>query len=140
MFFFSSRRRHTRCGRDWSSDVCSSDLKKRKRVVQEEAVVQLTLKLLQLKEQQRKKLNRKQKRKRLKPKRKLLKKQSLKQKKKLLKKLKKKMKLLKKRIKKTIKKRNNLHCYKLLRGCHNFRQPLFLFITIYFAILCFKYI
>src|SRR3989442_10243213 len=24
--FFSSRRRHTRCGRDWSSDVCSSDL------------------------------------------------------------------------------------------------------------------
>src|SRR6266498_3450296 len=25
-FFFSSRRRHTRCGRDWSSDVCSSDL------------------------------------------------------------------------------------------------------------------
>src|SRR5436305_14274160 len=27
-FFFSSRRRHTRCGRDWSSDVCSSDLSK----------------------------------------------------------------------------------------------------------------
>src|SRR5690554_2876578 len=27
LFFFSSRRRHTRCGRDWSSDVCSSDLK-----------------------------------------------------------------------------------------------------------------
>src|SRR2546422_4414660 len=26
MFFFSSRRRHTRCSRDWSSDVCSSDL------------------------------------------------------------------------------------------------------------------
>src|SRR6266498_4316053 len=25
-FFFSSRRRHTRCGRNWSSDVCSSDL------------------------------------------------------------------------------------------------------------------
>src|SRR5205814_6238363 len=25
-FFFSSRRRHTRCLRDWSSDVCSSDL------------------------------------------------------------------------------------------------------------------
>src|SRR3989442_15003265 len=25
-FFFSSRRRHTRCGRDWSSDVCSSDI------------------------------------------------------------------------------------------------------------------
>src|SRR6267378_4428189 len=26
-FFFSSRRRHTRSLRDWSSDVCSSDLK-----------------------------------------------------------------------------------------------------------------
>src|SRR5256884_1907195 len=25
-FFFSSRRRHTRCSRDWSSDVCASDL------------------------------------------------------------------------------------------------------------------
>src|SRR5699024_11798341 len=25
-FFFSSRRRHTRSRRDWSSDVCSSDL------------------------------------------------------------------------------------------------------------------
>src|SRR5215813_6452606 len=29
LFFFSSRRRHTRCGRDWSSDVCSSDLRER---------------------------------------------------------------------------------------------------------------
>src|SRR5438045_8790124 len=28
MFFFSSRRRHTRCLSDWSSDVCSSDLLK----------------------------------------------------------------------------------------------------------------
>src|SRR5699024_12058489 len=28
-FFFSSRRRHTRSKRDWSSDVCSSDLSKR---------------------------------------------------------------------------------------------------------------
>src|SRR2546422_2294334 len=28
-FFFSSRRRHTRCSRDWSSDVCSSDLGER---------------------------------------------------------------------------------------------------------------
>src|SRR3989449_2399768 len=28
-FFFSSRRRHTRCSRDWSSDVCSSDLEQR---------------------------------------------------------------------------------------------------------------
>src|SRR5699024_5337457 len=26
LFFFSSRRRHTRSKRDWSSDVCSSDL------------------------------------------------------------------------------------------------------------------
>src|SRR6266436_1436421 len=29
LFFFSSRRRHTRCSRDWSSDVCSSDLQDR---------------------------------------------------------------------------------------------------------------
>src|SRR2546429_9781647 len=29
VFFFSSRRRHTRCSRDWSSDVCSSDLHER---------------------------------------------------------------------------------------------------------------
>src|SRR5215217_8719312 len=28
-FFFSSRRRHTRYWRDWSSDVCSSDLRAR---------------------------------------------------------------------------------------------------------------
>src|SRR5690606_9565044 len=28
VFFFSSRRRHTRFSRDWSSDVCSSDLRK----------------------------------------------------------------------------------------------------------------
>src|SRR6267378_6208362 len=30
-FFFSSRRRHTRSLRDWSSDVCSSDLRRRQR-------------------------------------------------------------------------------------------------------------
>src|SRR5262245_63747335 len=30
-FFFSSRRRHTRCLSDWSSDVCSSDLRARVR-------------------------------------------------------------------------------------------------------------
>src|ERR1035441_10967882 len=30
--FFSSRRRHTRCLSDWSSDVCSSDLRKGDRV------------------------------------------------------------------------------------------------------------
>src|SRR5206468_9618345 len=29
-FFFSSRRRHTRSDRDWSSDVCSSDLRGRR--------------------------------------------------------------------------------------------------------------
>src|SRR5690625_6746397 len=29
-FFFSSRRRHTRWPRDWSSDVCSSDLRAEK--------------------------------------------------------------------------------------------------------------
>src|SRR5207253_5884046 len=28
-FFFSSRRRHTRWPRDWSSDVCSSDLRRK---------------------------------------------------------------------------------------------------------------
>src|SRR2546429_6801837 len=32
-FFFSSRRRHTRCSRDWSSDVCSSDLKAQVRLL-----------------------------------------------------------------------------------------------------------
>src|SRR5206468_5019835 len=31
-FFFSSRRRHTRSDRDWSSDVCSSDLATEKRM------------------------------------------------------------------------------------------------------------
>src|SRR3712207_7386764 len=31
--FFSSRRRHTRYWRDWSSDVCSSDLTARERAV-----------------------------------------------------------------------------------------------------------
>src|SRR6266487_6312949 len=32
-FFFSSRRRHTRWTGDWSSDVCSSDLRTRQRFV-----------------------------------------------------------------------------------------------------------
>src|SRR5205814_2630774 len=32
-FLFSSRRRHTRCLSDWSSDVCSSDLSGSPRVV-----------------------------------------------------------------------------------------------------------
>src|SRR5205085_8908339 len=33
IFFFSSRRRHTRFDCDWSSDVCSSDLKRKQRGV-----------------------------------------------------------------------------------------------------------
>src|SRR5437660_4154944 len=33
VFFFSSRRRHTRWPRDWSSDVCSSDLHIRRRTI-----------------------------------------------------------------------------------------------------------
>src|SRR2546421_9051952 len=33
-FFFSSRRRHTRSDRDWSSDVCSSDLLERPRSIE----------------------------------------------------------------------------------------------------------
>src|SRR5690348_18036118 len=37
-FFFSSRRRHTRWTGDWSSDVCSSDLKARIRVAREHGV------------------------------------------------------------------------------------------------------
>src|SRR2546422_6655394 len=37
-FFFSSRRRHTRCSRDWSSDVCSSDLPAVREPVVPEAV------------------------------------------------------------------------------------------------------
>src|SRR2546421_5295804 len=36
LFFFSSRRRHTRSDRDWSSDVCSSDLVFRAGVLVEE--------------------------------------------------------------------------------------------------------
>src|SRR5205809_2329189 len=36
-FFFSSRRRHTRCSRDWSSDVCSSDLHRQRGVGMEGA-------------------------------------------------------------------------------------------------------
>src|SRR5690625_3480947 len=32
IFFFSSRRRHTRWPRDWSSDVCSSDIENRTHV------------------------------------------------------------------------------------------------------------
>src|SRR5690606_39446621 len=35
--FFSSRRRHTRFSRDWSSDVCSSDLRNGSRILLTEA-------------------------------------------------------------------------------------------------------
>src|SRR5690606_40102182 len=35
-FFFSSRRRHTRFSRDWSSDVCSSDLDALRRLTKAE--------------------------------------------------------------------------------------------------------
>src|SRR5690606_40449751 len=38
-FFFSSRRRHTRFSRDWSSDVCSSDLEDQRRKLASGALV-----------------------------------------------------------------------------------------------------
>src|SRR5207245_3535200 len=41
VFFFSSRRRHTRCYRDWSSDVCSSDLLRAYDAVQLAAALQI---------------------------------------------------------------------------------------------------
>src|SRR5215467_8308054 len=37
-FFFSSRRRHTRLQGDWSSDVCSSDLRRRRGTTMNDAV------------------------------------------------------------------------------------------------------
>src|SRR6266699_3971946 len=43
VFFLSSRRRHTRCGRDWSSDVCSSDLDVTLRALVETLSVHLEL-------------------------------------------------------------------------------------------------
>src|SRR5690606_42013087 len=42
-FFFSSRRRHTRFSRDWSSDVCSSDLVKTRQPGKENAKVSDTI-------------------------------------------------------------------------------------------------
>src|SRR5437868_15289335 len=41
LFFFSSRRRHTRSKRDWSSDVCSSDLTNVSKVPYSQYVVEL---------------------------------------------------------------------------------------------------
>src|SRR5262245_62426948 len=40
-FFFSSRRRHTRCLSDWSSDVCSSDLEIFSRTADDEQAIAL---------------------------------------------------------------------------------------------------
>src|SRR5947209_20177096 len=47
-FFFSSRRRHTRYWRDWSSDVCSSDLKTQHGMIEqvERIHAELSIKLL----------------------------------------------------------------------------------------------
>ena len=44
-FFSSSRRRHTRCSRDWSSDVCSSDLAQqlRQKIARDKDVVESDL-------------------------------------------------------------------------------------------------
>src|SRR3712207_7338911 len=42
VFFFSSRRRHTRYWRDWSSDVCSSDLFAQADALRPESVVTVT--------------------------------------------------------------------------------------------------
>src|SRR5690606_38458458 len=40
VFFFSSRRRHTRFSRDWSSDVCSSDLMTRQAAPAEQEYIE----------------------------------------------------------------------------------------------------
>src|SRR6478752_7163166 len=56
-FFFSSRRRHTRCSRDWSSGVCSSDLNcsvaELEAVVHPEGGTPLTLRTAQLRSEER---------------------------------------------------------------------------------------
>src|SRR5699024_5906691 len=41
-FFFSSRRRHTRSKRDWSSDVCSSDLKENELIMTYRVIAEKT--------------------------------------------------------------------------------------------------
>src|SRR5207247_4040624 len=41
IFFFSSRRRHTRSTRDWSSDVCSSDLSRERIEIMHRATEEL---------------------------------------------------------------------------------------------------
>src|SRR5262245_13385264 len=42
-FFFSSRRRHTRCLRDWSSDVCSSDLALKEKKLPDDVFVEVAI-------------------------------------------------------------------------------------------------
>src|SRR5207249_9669702 len=46
-FFFSSRRRHTRSKRDWSSDVCSSDLSALKNFIDDQSQPVLAAKRIQ---------------------------------------------------------------------------------------------
>src|SRR5690625_2651330 len=47
IFFFSSRRRHTRWPRDWSSDVCSSDLEERIQILlNDKGIIRNKLKIL----------------------------------------------------------------------------------------------
>src|SRR3712207_9351529 len=50
LFFFSSRRRHTRYWRDWSSDVCSSDLEKVSKDIPEQAKKDIQNAKVQIKE------------------------------------------------------------------------------------------
>src|SRR5699024_11454663 len=45
-FFFSSRRRHTRSKRDWSSDVCSSDLDAHFNIIRYDECIRQTFDLL----------------------------------------------------------------------------------------------
>src|SRR5690606_40477882 len=45
-FFFSSRRRHTRFSRDWSSDVCSSDLWSTRTLSQPSSIASFSVALL----------------------------------------------------------------------------------------------
>src|SRR5690606_40418688 len=47
-FFFSSRRRHTRFSRDWSSDVCSSDLERKPSLSIQEREVKLEVEQMPL--------------------------------------------------------------------------------------------
>src|SRR2546421_10117255 len=61
-FFFSSRRRHTRSDRDWSSDVCSSDLTKSLEETKLRNLLlrlrELSRRLLEVEETERRSINR----------------------------------------------------------------------------------